>query len=105
MGGGTRHNACSGLPLARLSPTAIVARVVAMSESMPIGIGPPVLTASTNCSISARWPLSWPPRALVAALPRLDQTVAVLKLSNCAFRPLPVASTVSFGKRLLPPVR
>jgi hypothetical protein len=45
-------------PLSRLSPTAIVARVVDSRESRLIGIGPPVLTASTNASISERWPLS-----------------------------------------------
>src|SRR5262249_10248137 len=53
----------SGCPLCRLSPAAIVALVVASSESTPIGIGPPVRTALTNCSTSARWPLSCPPRA------------------------------------------
>ena len=57
-GRGLGHYTASGLPLARLSPTAIVALVVASSESTLIGIGPPVRTASTNCSISARWPLS-----------------------------------------------
>src|SRR5581483_4668000 len=38
----------TGLPLMRLSPTAIVALVVASSEARPIGIGPPVRAASTK---------------------------------------------------------
>ena len=37
-----RAHTRSGLPLARLSPTAIVALVVATSESSEIGIGAPV---------------------------------------------------------------
>ena len=81
----------------RLAPTATVALVVATSESSAIGIGPPVLTASTNRSISDRWPLSWPPRAFAVLRRRPAQTSALRKLSSRAFRPPPVASSVSLG--------
>src|SRR5690606_37424094 len=49
-----------GAPLARLSNTASVARVVAVSDDSGTGIGEPERTASTNAASSAAWPLSRP---------------------------------------------
>ena len=94
-----RAHTCSGLPLSRLSRTAMVALVVAASDSSGIGMAAPARQASTKLASSARWPLSWPPRARIVSWPRPDQTVALRKLSSRALRPPPVASSVSFGKR------
>ena len=58
LGGASHGKTRSGRPVSRLSPTAMVARVVASRESMLIGIGAPVRTASTNPANSDRWPLS-----------------------------------------------
>ena len=68
-------------------PTAIVARVVAIRNSSAMGIGAPVRTASMKDAISARWPLSWPPRALLVVRLRPVQTVAWVKLSSRALLP------------------
>src|SRR4029077_4133052 len=102
--GADRAHTRSGRPLNRLSPTAIVALVVATSDSKEIGIGAPVRQASTKCASSAPWPLSWPPRDRVVLRRRPAQTMTDWKLSNLALRPPAAASNVSFGKRGLPPV-
>ncbi len=94
----------SGRPLARLSAVAMVARVVATRESSEMGIAAPARQASMNSSSSGRWPLSWPPRALVVLALLPDQTVARPKLSSRALLPPDPASSVSLGNRVLPVV-
>ena len=83
----------------------MVALVVATSDSTGIGMAAPDTQASTNRVSSARCPLSCPPRARIVSWPRPVQTVALRKLSSRALRPPPVTSSVSLGKRALPPVR
>ena len=82
----------------------MVALVVATRDSTGMGIAAPSRAASTKHVSSARWPLSWPPRARMVLWPRPAQTVAFLKLSSRALRPPAAASSVSFGKRALPAV-
>ena len=57
---GRPAHGASGRPETRLSPTAIVARVVATSDARPIGMAAPSRTASRKASSCARWPLSCP---------------------------------------------
>src|SRR5579875_199360 len=100
-----RPQILTGAPVDRLCSAARVARVVATSEEIGTGIGPPVRTASIKASISARWPLSAAPSTLCVRAMRPDQTVAFLKLSRRATRPEEATSNVSFGKRALPLVK
>src|SRR5262249_61060971 len=99
-----RTHTRSGLPVIRLSRTAIVARVVANNESSDIGIPAPVWQASTNFATCWLWPLSWPPRDRMTLRCRPDQTAVCRKLSSLALLPPPAASRVSFGKRRFPAV-
>ena len=95
-----------GRRVARLSSTASVARVVATSESSAIGIGPPVRTAVGEPRPScARWPLSGPAARAWPPCPGGDHDGHRWKLSSSArCGPRRSTSSVSLGKRGLPPV-
>ncbi len=101
---GSAHGT-TGRPDTRLSPTATVARVVATSDSSPIGMAAPSFTASRKASSSARCPLSCPVRERLVSRDAPAQTVARAKLSRRAFRPQPEMSNVSFGTRGSPSVQ